>query len=94
VALAPDRIVRYPAGRIEGTRAYARFMSTIGRAEPAIAAYLKLFELGISRSEEVMRRLLVARYFASTGRTSEASEQARRVLALDPQNTEAARLLR
>ena len=85
---------RYPAGRIEGTRAYARFMSTIGRAEPAIAAYLKLFELGISRSEEVMRRLLVARYFASTGRTSEAREQARRVLALDPQNTEAARLLR
>ena len=43
---------------------------------------------------ENLRRLLVARYFASTGRTSEASEQARRVLALDPQNTEAARLLR
>lgn len=83
----------YPAGRIEGTRAYARFLATIGLAEPAVAAYLKLVELNISDQEEVDRRLLVAKYFASKGQIPQAQEQAHKILALDPSNTEAQRLL-
>jgi hypothetical protein len=84
----------YPAGRIEGTRAYARVLATIGRGEPAIAAYLKLVELGIPPAEEVERRLMLARYFAARNRTSEAREQAQRVLAIDSKNEEALRLVR
>ena len=85
---------QYPAGRIEGTRAYARMLATIGRAEPAVAAYLRLFELGISKAEEVERRLLVARYFASRGRAQDAREQAQKILAIDPGNADATALLR
>jgi hypothetical protein len=83
----------YPAGRIEGTRAYARFLATVGLAEPAVAAYLRLVELNISDSEEVERRLLIAHYFASTGHQPQAQEQAHRILAIDPSNAEAQKLL-
>lgn len=82
----------YPSGRVEGTRAYARALATVGRAEPAIATYLKLVELGIPASEEIDRRLMLARYFSGRGRVTEAQEQARKVLALDPQNAEALKL--
>ena len=90
----PARTWPYAAGRVEGTRAYARFLATIGQNEPAVTAYLKLFELGVSPSEELERRLLVARYFASHGRPEQAREQARRMLAIDPENAEARKLLR
>ena len=83
----------YPAGRIEGTRAYARFLATVGLAEPAVAAYLKLVELNISDKEEVERRLLIGRYFASTGHVPQAQEQAHKILAIDPSNAEAQKLL-
>ena len=84
----------YPAGRVDGTRAYARFMATIGRAQPSVEAYLKLLDLGLRGSEEIEIRLRLARYFASTGRRAEAQDQARRVLAIDPANAEALRLAR
>jgi hypothetical protein len=83
----------YPAGRVEATRALARFLATIGSNEQAVTTYQKLLELGISRAEEVERRLLLARYFASTGRRAEAQEQARLILAIDPDNAEARKLL-
>jgi tetratricopeptide (TPR) repeat protein len=89
----PARRWPYPAGRIEGTRAYGRFLGRIGRTEDAVAAYLRLVDLNISTGEEVDRRLLIARYYASTGRLSEASEQARRILAIDPSNADAQSLL-
>lgn len=83
----------YPAGRIEGTRAYARFLATVGLNEPAVAAYLRLVDLNISSKEEVERRLLIARYFKSTGHIPQAQEQAHAILAIDPANAEAQRLL-
>jgi hypothetical protein len=83
----------YPAGRIEGTRALARFRATVGLLEPAVAAYLKLVELGIPSSEEIEDRLLLARYFAKTGRIDRAREQALRILAIDPGQAEARRLV-
>jgi tetratricopeptide repeat protein len=39
-------------------------------------------------------RLRLARYFGSTGRTAQAQEQARRILAIDPDNAEARQLVR
>lgn len=83
----------YPAGRIEGTRAYARFLATVGLGEPAVAAYLRLVDLNIPAKEEVERRVLIARYFASTGHLSQAQEQAHKILAIDPSNAEAQKLL-
>ncbi len=83
----------YPAGRIEGTRALARFRATIGSLEPAVTAYLKLVDLGIPAGEEIDDRLLLARYFAKTGRVDLAREQARRILAIDPAQSEARTLL-
>jgi hypothetical protein len=83
----------YPAGRIEGTRAYARFLGSIGQTETAVNAYLRLVDLNISQDEEVQWRLLIARYYASTARLPQASEQARRILAIDPSNTDAQSLL-
>jgi len=82
----------YPAGRIEGTRALARFRATIDQLEPAVAAYLTLVELGIPSGEEIEDRLLLARYFAKTGRPDRAREQALRILAIDPGQAEARRL--
>jgi len=84
----------YPAGRVQGTRALARFLATVGSYEPAVAAYLKLLELGVAVDEEVDVRLLLARHFASTGRLAQAQEQARRILELNPGNAEAQQLLR
>jgi tetratricopeptide (TPR) repeat protein len=83
----------YPAGRIEGTRAYARFLGRIGRTDAAVAAYLRLVDLNIPTDEEVDRRLLIGQYYASTGRLAEASEQARRILAIDPSNADAKALI-
>ena len=91
---APAKRWPYPAGRVEGTRAYARFLATVGSAEPAVRAYLKLLELGIVADDEVQVRLLLARHFAATGRTAEAQEQARRILAFNPEQPEARALLR
>jgi hypothetical protein len=84
----------YPAGRVQGTRALARFLATVGSYEPAVAAYQKLLELGVAVDEEVDVRLLLARHFASTGRIAQSQEQARRILELNPGNAEAQRLLR
>jgi len=89
----PPRKWPYPAGRIEGTRAYARFMATIGLSEPAVAAYLRLVDLNISEKEEVERRLLIARFFAAGGHMPQAQEQARRILQIDSSNSEARNLL-
>lgn len=89
----PTRKWPYPAGRIEGTRAYARFLGSIGRTEDAVNAYLRLVELNISQDEEVEWRLLIARYYAATSRLPQASEQARKILAIDPSNTDAQALL-
>jgi hypothetical protein len=83
----------YPAGRIEGTRAYARFMATIGLTEPAVAAYLRLVDLNIPEKEEIERRLLIARYFAGSGHIPQAQEQARRILEIDSSNADAQRIL-
>ena len=84
----------YPSGRVVGTRAYARFVATIGQAEASIAAYRTLIELGLRPAEEIERRLLLARYFASHGRPVEAQEQARSILAIDPHHAEALSLSR
>jgi hypothetical protein len=89
----PARKWPYPAGRIEGTRSYARFLGTIGQTEAAVNAYSRLVDLNISRDEEVQWRLLIARYYASTSRLPQASEQARRILAIDPSNADAQALL-
>jgi hypothetical protein len=84
---------RYSAGRVEGTRSLARFYATVGSAEPAVSAYLKLLELGIPTAEELDVRLRLARRFASTSRLDQAREQARRILVIDRGNLEAQRLL-
>jgi len=84
---------RYPAGRVEGTRSFARLLATIGDPEGAVDAYTKLLALPIAKDEEIDARLLLARRFAATGRGELAREQARRVLALAPLNLEAQRLL-
>lgn len=91
---APAARWPYLAGRVEGTRAFARYLATIGSAEAAVHAYLVLLDLGIPRDDEVDVRLLLARHFAGTGRRSEAEEQARRILAIDPDNGEAQSLVR
>jgi len=83
----------YPAGRIEGTRAYARLMGSIGATDAAIAAYGRLVDLNISAGEEVEHRLLLARYFASTDRTADALAQLGRILELDPSNADARAML-
>jgi hypothetical protein len=93
--LARPAVARpYPAGRIEGTRAYARFLATVGFAEPAIEAYKVLVQLGITKAEEVDVRLRLARYFVNRERLAEAREQTQRILALDPANRDVAGLLR
>jgi hypothetical protein len=79
----------YQAGRVEGLRAYARVQATVGAAQPAIDAYLRLLELGLPQAQEIDTRLLLARFFAGRGRQADAQEQARRILALDPDNMEA-----
>jgi len=89
----PVRKWPYPAGRVEGTRAFARFLATIGLYDPAVATYLKLLDLGVRTSEEVDVRLLLARYFAKTNRLAQAQEQARRILVIAPDNVEARTLL-
>lgn len=89
----PARQWPYPAGRIEGTRAYARFLGSIGQTEAAVNAYSRLVELNISPDEQVQWRLLMGRYYAATGRLPQAAEQARRILAIDPSNADAQTLL-
>lgn len=84
----------YPAGRLEGTRSFARLLATVGDAEGAVEAYTKLLELGVPTEEEIETRLLLARRFSGTGRIELAREQARRILAIAPSNLEAQRLLR
>jgi hypothetical protein len=85
----PSRRWPYPAGRIEGTRAYARLLGSLGHIDAAVAAYRRLVELNISSAEEVEHRVLLARYFAGSDRTSEALEQVARILEIDPSNAEA-----
>ena len=83
----------YPAGRAEGLRAFARLLATVNDADGATEAYTKLLELGIPSSDEIDVRLILARRFAATGRIEEAKEQSRRILAIDPRNAEAQKLL-
>ena len=84
---------RYPAGRVEGTRSFARLLATIGDAEGAVDAYMNLLTLHIPADEELDVRLLLARRFSTTGRGELAREQAKRILAIAPSNLEAQRLL-
>jgi hypothetical protein len=84
---------RYPAGRVEGTRSFARLLATVGDAEGAVDAYTKLLALHIPADDEIDVRLLLARRFSTTGRGELAREQARRILAIAPTNLEAQRLL-
>lgn len=84
---------RYPAGRVEGTRSFARLLATVGDAEGAVDAYTKLLALRIPADEEIDVRLILARRFSATGRGELAREQAKRVLAIAPLNLEAQRLL-
>jgi len=84
----------YPAGRVEGTRAFARLLATLGDAEGAVEAYRKVLELDVPAADEIDVRLILARRFAGTGRLDEARDQARRVLVLAPGNLEARQLLR
>ena len=83
----------YPAGRVEGTRAFARFLATIDDPEGAVSAYENLLTLGVAPEEEVDVRLLLARRFAATGRLERARVEARRILTIAPQNGEAQKLL-
>ena len=83
----------YPAGRVEGTRSFARLLATVGDAEGAVDAYTKLLALRIRTDEELDVRLLLARRYSATGRAELAREQARRILAIAPKNVEALRLL-
>ena len=84
----------YPAGRVEGTRSFARLLATIGDPEGAVEVYTKLLELPIASEDEIEVRLLLARRFAATGRSAMAREQAQRILTLAPSNLEAQGLLR
>jgi hypothetical protein len=83
----------YPAGRVEGTRSFARLLVTIGDPAAAVDIYNRLLELRIRADEEVDVRLLLARRFAATGQGEMAREQAKRILAISPSNLEAQRLL-
>jgi hypothetical protein len=83
----------YPAGRVEGTRAFARLLVTLDDPEGAVGIYEKLLALGVMADEEIDIRLRLAKRFAVTGRTERAHEEARRVLALAPSNLEAQKLL-
>jgi hypothetical protein len=80
---------RYAAGRIEGTRAFARLLATIGDGDGAMEQFSRLIDLGVPRGEEVDVRLRVARHLAATGRLEKAREHWRRIVALDPANVEA-----
>jgi hypothetical protein len=84
---------QYPAGRVEGTRSFARLLATVGDAEGAVDAYTKLLALHIPTDQEVEVRLILARRFSTTGRGELAREQARRILTIAPENLEAQRLL-
>jgi hypothetical protein len=84
----------YPAGRVEGTLAFARLLATVDDAEGAVEAYTKLLELGVPRDVEIETRLILARRFSGTGRLEQARDQARHVLALDPRNQDAQALAR
>ncbi len=84
----------WPAGRIEGTRAFARLLATIGDAEGAAEQFSRLLELGLSTGEEIDVRLRLARHFLGTGRGDRGREELRRILAIDPGNREAGELLR
>jgi len=83
----------YPAGRVEGTRSFARLLATVGDAEGAAETWAKLLELGVPTNEEIDIRLRLARYFSGTGRIERAREEARRILAIAPSNHEAKKLL-
>jgi hypothetical protein len=83
----------YPAGRAEGLRAFARLLATVNDADGATEVYTKLLELGIPSTDELEVRLILARRFAATGRLDEAKAQSRRILAIDPGNAEARKLL-
>lgn len=74
----------YPAGRAEATRAYARFLATIGKGEDAVAAYKRLLELRIPDADAVETRLLLMNYYSSRNRLDEAREQAQQILAIEP----------
>lgn len=83
----------YPAGRVEGTRSFARLLATVGDPEGALEAYTKLLALRIRTDEELDVRLLLARRYSATGRAELARVQAKRILAIAPGNVEALSLL-
>jgi hypothetical protein len=84
----------YPAGRIEGTRAFARLLATLGDDDAAAEAYERLVALGVPKAEEIEVRLLLAKHDAGAGRRDKAGVELRRVLDLDPYNAEAQQRLR
>ena len=90
---APVAKWSYPAGRVEAMRAYARVLATTGRADAAVAAYMKFLELGAPAADEIDVRLLLARFFTSRGRQQEARDQAYRILAIDAHHAQALALV-
>jgi hypothetical protein len=90
----PAPKMRFPGGRIEGTRSFARLLATLGDGDAAAEQYAKLLTLGVSRGEEIATRLLVAKYFFDTGRAERAREELERVLTIAPGNLEAQEQLR
>ena len=84
----------FDAGRVEGTRAFARLLAVLGDADGSVEEYHRLIGMGITRREERDVRLSLARYFSQAGRRQELEQEAARVIEIDPGNAEAKTLLR
>jgi tetratricopeptide (TPR) repeat protein len=80
---------RWPAGRVEGTRAFAALLAVLGDDEGSAEQYKQLIALGISPAEEADLRLRMAKLYKITGRPDESRRELERVLQIDPDNTEA-----
>ncbi|HEX4826060.1 MAG TPA: hypothetical protein VFV19_17310 [Candidatus Polarisedimenticolaceae bacterium] len=83
----------FDAGRVEGTRAFARLLAVLGDGDGSVEEYHRLIGLGITRREEREVRLSLARYFREVGRRPEMRQEAGRVLEIDPGNDEARSML-
>jgi hypothetical protein len=85
---------RFLAGRVEGTRAWARRRATIGDAEGSAEQYARLIQLGIPAAEEADIRLRLAKLYRSTGRAEQSRRELDRVLEISPDNREAQEMIR
>ena len=84
---------RFLPGRVEGTRAFARLLATLGDDEGSAEQFLRLIALGIRREEEADIRLRLAKLYRNTGRAEQSRKELDRVLELAPDNAEARELL-